>query len=210
LANASSNKLYRTFVRGLMTEASYLTYPEDASFDELNTVPSRKGNRVRRYGINYNPLNVVPRTYDKRQVKAEFVWRSVASNASLSFLVVQNGPEISFYDRSKQEFATSKKSFTINCNDYARPGASTSGTNICRFASGKGYLFIVNKDMEPLVVTYDKLLDDIKVTKIVILARDFEGLRDGLQNDEEPSTLSKEHHYNLLNQGWVPLPGGKT
>jgi hypothetical protein len=36
------------------------------------------------------------------------------------------------------------------------------------------------------------------------LIRDFEGLDDELAVDEEPSTLSAEHHYNLKNQGWVP------
>ena len=40
----------------------------------------------------------------------------------------------------------------------------------------------------------------------VIQVRDFEGVDDDLGNDEEPFTLSKEHHYNLLNQGWM-APG---
>jgi hypothetical protein len=48
--------------------------------------------------------------------------------------------------------------------------------------------------------------------------RDFDGVNDGLAIDQEPSTLSKEHHYNLMNQGWVSpgsgtpggLPGGGT
>lgn len=193
-----------------MTEASPLTYPEDTSFDELNTVPSRKGNRVRRYGINYNPSNAVARDYDKRKAKVEFVWKAVASNASLTFLVVQDGSTIRFFDRSSQEFAANKKSFEINLNSYSRPSVGDVGGNVCRFASGKGYLFIVNSDIEPLVVTYDKEKDEINVTKIVILARDFEGLRDGLQNDEEPPTLTKEHHYNLQNQGWIPLQTGSV
>ena len=204
MAQAKSNKLYRTFTKGLITEASYLTYPEDSSLDELNTVPTRKGNRFRRLGIDYSVSNISVRlNYDPMAAKAEFVWRAVASTPELTFLVVQNGPILSFFDRSKPEFAANKKSFEINLNGYTRPGISDVTTKACRFASGKGYLFIVNPDIEPLVITYDKTADTITTTKIAVLARDFEGLRDGLQNDEEPSTLSKEHFYNLLNQGWV-------
>ena len=203
MAQAKSNKNYFTFVKGLITEASYLTYPEGSSLDELNTVPTRKGNRFRRLGMDYSVGNVTFRKYNASHAKTEYVWRAVAAVPALTFLVVQNSNEITFYDRGKPEFAANKKTFSIDLNLYTRPGVNSITTQLCRFASGKGYLFIVNPDIEPLVITYNKTDDTIGVTKIAILARDFEGLRDGLQNDEEPSTLSKEHFYNLLNQGWV-------
>jgi len=203
MAQSKTNKLYRTFTKGLITEASYLTYPEDSSLDELNTVPTRKGNRFRRLGIDYNVNNVSPRvTYDSYAAKAEFVWRAVGSKPETTFLVVQNGHVLSWFDRSQPEFAANKKSFELDLNVYTRPGVADVTAKACRFASGKGYLFVVNPDIEPLVISYDKATDSITTTKIAILARDFEGLRDGLQNDEEPTALSKEHFYNLLNQGW--------
>ena len=203
MSQSRTTKLYRTFTRGLITEASYLTYPEDSSFDELNTVPTRKGNRFRRLGMDYLLSNATIRPYVALNAKAEFMWRSVASTPQLTYLVVQNGNEISFYDRAKPEFNANKKPFVIDLNAFTRPGVATITTQACRFASGKGYLFIVNPDVEPLVVTYDPKLDNIVVTKVAILARDFEGMRDGLANDEEPSVLSTSHFYNLLNQGWV-------
>lgn len=203
MSQSRTTKLYRTFTRGLITEASYLTYPEDSSFDELNTVPTRKGNRFRRLGMDYLVSNATIRPYEPMHAKAEYMWRSVASTPQLTYLVVQNANEISFYDRAKPEFNVNKKPFVIDLNSFTRPGVATITTQSCRFASGKGYLFIVNPDCEPLVVTYDPLIDNIVVTRIAILARDFEGMRDGLANDEEPSTLSTAHFYNLLNQGWV-------
>ena len=202
MAQSKTNKLYRTFTRGLITEASYLTYPEDSSLDELNTVPTRKGNRFRRPGIDYLLNNATGRSYDSAFAKAEFVWRAVASDPTTTFLVVQNANEISFYDRTKSGFAANKKSFVIDLNAYVRSGVSSITTQWTRFSAGKGYLFIANVDVEPLVVTYDLKADTIKVDKVTILARDFEGLKDGLANDAEPSDLSKEHRYNLLNQGW--------
>jgi hypothetical protein len=203
MGQAKTNKLYRTFVKGLVTEASPLTYPEDTTLDELNTVPFRKGNRQRRYGINYNPSNSTPRPYDSTRAKSEFVWAAVAAKPALTFLVVQNDNEVSFYDRSQQAFAANKKAFTVDLNSYTRPGVSTAGALPCHFAAGKGILFIVNQDVEPLSVSYDPNSDSISVNKIVIQMRDYEGVPDGLANDAEPSQLSVAHFYNLLNQGWV-------
>lgn len=206
MAEATNNKLYRSFVRGLMTEASPLTYPEDTSFDELNTVPTRKGNRTRRFGINYNPDNTAAMAQVVTDAQNEFMWKAVAADVANTFLVVQNGATLYFYDRSQGEFASHKKSFTVNLDTYKRPGANTVKATMCHFASGKGFLFVVNKDMEPLVITYLPDTDTITVNKITISARDFEGLSDGLANDAEPTTLTTEHFYNLLNQGWI-APG---
>lgn len=203
MGQAKTNKLYRTFVKGLVTEASPLTYPEDTTLDELNTVPFRKGNRQRRFGVNYEPTNTVSRGYDASRGKGEFIWTAVANRPASTFLVIQNDNEISFFDRSQEAFAANRKSFTINLNGYTRPGVFTAGSSVCHFAAGKGILFVVNSDIEPLAVTYDPATDNITVVKLVIQMRDFEGLPDGLANDAEPSDLSLAHFYNLMNQGWV-------
>ena len=53
MSRAETAKIYRTFVKGLITEASPLTYPENASIDEDNMILYRKGNRSRRLGIDF-------------------------------------------------------------------------------------------------------------------------------------------------------------
>ena len=53
MAQAKTKKLYNTFVKGLITEASPLTYPENASIGEDNCVIYRKGNRARRLGADF-------------------------------------------------------------------------------------------------------------------------------------------------------------
>lgn len=55
MAQQKGTKVYNTFVGGLVTEAGPLTFPENASADELNMEISRKGNRRRRLGIDYEP-----------------------------------------------------------------------------------------------------------------------------------------------------------
>ena len=53
MPRAVSTKQYNTFVKGLVTEASPLTYPENASLDEDNFVLKRNGSRERRLGLDY-------------------------------------------------------------------------------------------------------------------------------------------------------------
>jgi hypothetical protein len=215
MPRAKDVKLYRTFVRGLITEAGYLTYPEDSSSDELNTIPTRKGNRTRRFGIdfedNFQYVNLV--TSENDSIK-EFIWKAADNKATQNFLCLQVGTTIHFFSLEENPVSDSYKTFTVDLLSYTASGASTSDVqqNNVEFSSGKGFLFIVHPYVEPLVVDYSSETDSITVTKVVVQIRDFEGLNDGLANDEEPGTLTKEHHYNLLNQGWglpgTPVPGG--
>ena len=46
-------KAFRSFVKGLVTEANQLTFPENASVDEANFVLNRDGSRYRRLGVDY-------------------------------------------------------------------------------------------------------------------------------------------------------------
>lgn len=218
MARAEQIKLYRSFVKGLITEASYLTYPEDSSTDEMNTVLSRKGNRTRRLGIDYED------DYQLRDISiastdavSEFVWKSVNNDANTNFLCLQAGSTVHFFTLNSDPVSANLKGFTLDLSLYAAPSASTAqiASASCEFAYGKGYLFIVNAYIEPLLVEYSAATDTITVTPIVIMIRDFEGVNDSLANDEEPTTLSKEHQYNLMNQGWVTpgyykVPGGVT
>jgi hypothetical protein len=41
---------FNTFVKGIITEAGPLTYPDGASLDEANFVLNRDGSRQRRFG----------------------------------------------------------------------------------------------------------------------------------------------------------------
>jgi len=90
MARTKANKLYRTFVKGLVTEASPLTYPEDTSYDELNTILSRKGSRTRRLGQAYlhSSISSEGLVSDWEISQTEHVWKSVGKNPNLNFLVV--------------------------------------------------------------------------------------------------------------------------
>lgn len=213
MPRAKENKLYRTFTKGMITEAGYLTYPEDASTDELNVIISRKGNRTRRRGIDFQDdyvLNDLSATDDA--VVNEHAWISVNNDPAVSLAVVQIGSVVHFFDMSAETvLSASKKNFTIDLASYKINTASLLDMSIipAEFSSGFGLLFIAHPLIDPLSVEYKPETDTLEVVKIVIQIRDLEGVNDGLSNDEEPASLSREHHYNLKNQGWL-APGTST
>lgn len=212
MARARTNKLYHTFVKGLITEASHLTYPEDASLDELNTVISRKGNRTRRVGIDYESDYVLEDLgFVESKLVNSFVWSSVNNDNAVSFLVVQVGNKLHFYKLEGGDASSAAlQSFEIDLTTYKIPQIPNSDliSEFAHFSSGFGLLFVAHRYCEPFSVEYKPETDTIEVIRVIIQIRDFEGVYDGLANDEEPTALSPEHHYNLLNQGWI-TPGSR-
>lgn len=218
MAQQEAVKLYSTFVKGLVTEASPLTYPPDASANENNCVIFPKGNRARRLGIDFE-TGFTTSSFSKAVVDIDdfaisnFKWEAVA-NTTTQFLAFQFGSTVYFYDLAATPFSTHQKSFTVNLLTFKAAfstDALVASTRVS-FASGNGLLFIASSQIEPIVVKYVTGSDTITSTRIYIQIRDFEGLDDSLANDEEPGSLTKEHHYNLRNQGWFdPRPtGGDT
>lgn len=213
MARGNQNKLYNQFVKGLVTEAGPLTYPENASTDELNCVLKRKGSRARRLGIDYEAgsVEVTPSTFDETAITNEFVWKAVGNIATTDFLCMQIGSKIKFFDINDDPVSAGLLSFEIDLLDYKTSTATDEqvASDYAQFAAGKGFLFIVNPYIEPIVVEYSATEEDITVIPITIQIRDFDGIYDGLANDAEPTTLSKEHYYNLRNQGWL-APGSSV
>lgn len=205
MPRATANKLYRTFVKGLITEAGPLTYPEDASINEDNMVLSVAGTRKRRKGIQ-NETNGIGYTTVSVPTDGvaitEFVWKSVANNASLNFNVLQTGRYLTFTDNTASTMSTTAKSFNIDLNAFAVNSADPTDTAV-QMACGKGLLFVVGAKTDPFYVVYDPTTDNIAVQRIYIQIRDFKGVDDGLANDEEPTSLSNTHQFNLMNQGWL-------
>lgn len=209
MARANANKLYRDFTAGLITEATPLTYPENASIDEDNCVITRKGNRRRRLGVDYiDNYTTSSFTVDQDEAETfsfqEHEWNSVGNDENLSFLVLQAGSILRFYDISNGLDYPEEKSFTLDLSTFLLSSAPISASQArVSMATGRGSLFITGQYIEPAYIVYDATGDSISATKTPILIRDFVGVDDELATIEEPSTLSLEHEYNLLNQGWV-------
>lgn len=207
MPQAKATKFVRSFVKGLVTEAGYLNYPEDASKDELNTLLHVRGNRTRRPGLDFEDDSTATNFtgFTDTDVTNEFFWRSVDNDSSLNFLVVQMGNNVYFYDASFNPLSGGRKAYVLNLSSFKSPTATLEDvkTTRCDFAVGKGFLFIVSQFCDPISLEYDKDTDTFNSVRIILQVRDFDGVDDGLANDAEPTFLSAEHNYNLKNQGWV-------
>lgn len=206
MATTQATKDYNTFVKGIITEANALTYPENASIDEENFVLNRDGSRQRRLGMDFEAdytlsSNITNVTFEDQAVTVH-EWRNADNSGLYNFAVVQVGVTLYFYDLTAASLSDNLKAFTVDLNTYKTSYATSIGSNPISGDTGKGVFYVVSKDTEPFYIEYDSGSDTISVTQIDIMKRDFLGVEDSLAVDTRPSSLSSEHEYNLLNQGW--------
>lgn len=202
--------LQNKFVKGLITEATALSFPEDACTEANNCVFDYTGRVSRRLGFDteadFTSQSV---TVNDRSAYSDFSWTAVAGDGDISFLVVQSDNIIRFYNTSTSaEISGNLHSTTIDLNTFLAANSDLDpGEEICDFASGNGDLFVANPACDPFYVTYDPTTNEFSSTAITLQYRDFAGLDDGLAVDERPTadvttTVYPNHVYNLINQGW--------
>lgn len=199
---ASANKEYNTFVKGLVTEAGPLTFPENASLDEENMVLNRDGSRQRRLGMDFESGHVLRNaTVAEDDAVAVHRWYNAANDAENQFAVVQCGAVFTIYDLQPTSVSGSLLA-TINL------ASRITGKTSVATASGMGYLFVVDGSGSPFYLEYNPLTSAVTAQDISLKIRDFFGVEDGLAVDNQPATLATTHQYNLMNQGWSSAQWG--
>lgn len=87
------------FVKGLVTEASPLTFPENASLDERNFVLKRDGSRSRRLGMDkISEVFEIPTETEEGKVYSAFEWKNAGGVPDNLFIVVQYGKDLMIFD----------------------------------------------------------------------------------------------------------------
>jgi hypothetical protein len=189
-----------TFVAGLITEASPLNFPPNASRDEENFVLKKNGSRERRLGLDVE-LDCVTRDTGFTEVNlkevafSSFKWFGAGNNPNNEFAVLQFGSRIDVYDTSKKSI--SKDGFigsvTLTVSDLTREFSYASVDGILVIAANTETIHIVEYKNSALVYTTSRLL-----------VRDLWGLADTENNNVNlrPTSASNAQLYNLRNQGW--------
>ena len=198
-------------MKGLITEAGPLTYPEDATISETNMTLYRTANRSRRLGIALESSARASFSVTSTDVAInEFRWDAVANNSNLTFVVMQVGLSLFFFDANSEPLVNGQKSFSVDLTPYVVSGTVNPQNYLVSMTSGRGILYLAGEVVDPIEIVYAEETNSISVRRIYIQIRDFKGLADDLANDEEPTTLSIQHQYNLMNQGWFSPDGGGT
>ncbi len=198
-----------SFVAGLITDASPLTFPDNASLSEDNFILNTDGSRNRRLGmdvetggseistgITYSSSN----TYGH----STFRWSNAGFDSSVSLLVVQFGNEIKFFNLGNA-IITSE---VIDTHTFA---AGTSERTFS-YAVVDSILTVATGEADITSFEYDVATNTISSSTSTLKVRDLFGLgvtisssdlKDGNNIAERPATINDSHKYNLRNQSWA-------
>jgi hypothetical protein len=199
-----NEKIYRSFTKGLITEASPLTFPENASIDESNFVLNRNGSRSRRLGLDYEGGYALTSTgFSSAAIKTGkqsfHKWDMPGGDTTVAIGVIRILDKLWFID-----LLTSAPSGNL-LNSGSAITLSGLGDAEIETATINNKLIIVSTDLTyPILLSYNSATDTVTQSTITVEVRDIWGVDDSLLINERPTTLSNEHKYNLRNQGWSP------
>jgi hypothetical protein len=194
-------KAINNFVRGLITEASELTFPEGASVDEANCDLRRDGTRRRRLSAKVEDSNVLSSfTLSDTEVVATGDWVNVGGNADLTFLVVQKGSTLYFYNKADLPYSGQIEAASFNLATHEYAGSAGAETVKCQFTSLKGNLVVSSPAINTVAIEYDA--GTLTGTAISFKTRDFEWQGDIDTYYENDSTPSDARKYDAQNAGW--------
>jgi hypothetical protein len=207
LPQALSQKAVNNFIGGLITEAGELTFPPDASVDELNCILERNGSRRRREGVAYEADYVLSTfTIPDASVFHNGSWFNVSGEAGKEFEVIQIGHMLYFYDKAAPPFSSLEQAQTLNLRDYEHVGSAGSDMYECSFTSVSGALVIANLGMDTTVVERNATTGALTASVLSFRTRDFTYLSDRTRLTEqiEPADalFSAERRYDTVNSGW--------
>ena len=191
-----------SFVKGLITEASPLNFPENASVVDENFEIKRDGSRRRRYGLDleyghtirnlgvtYNQYNDFP--------FSSYVWKNAGGIKDRDFLMFQSGNTMFVFELKHTSISSTGFVTSLDLSGIGGLGKKfymVSVDNKLVMAAGTGLIAVISYNGS----TFSLVGERIKV-------RDQWGLQyDPTDNDPylRPSSPPDVYRYNLYNQSW--------
>jgi hypothetical protein len=164
-----------TFIKGLITEASELTFPENASVDELNCALERDGTRRRRKAITLEDNYVLSDvTIPQGALVNTLDWYNVAGQPNLEFLVVQVNNILYFYEKSADPLSANKYADTVNLNSHSASNNLSPSDERVQVTSLNGALIVASPAINTFFVEFDTVAQTFSETTIAFKERDFE------------------------------------
>jgi len=214
MPQAEQHKEYLTFVQGLITEASPLTFPENASVDEDNFILNRDGSRRRRKGMTYEQsafkqsFGLNASTVPNASLST-YKWDNVDGDPSLTIGIIQTGQFLWFIDLTKSSPSAAASQLNQGSSPVYMTIPETSGNTVLDYATINGEVVITCTDMQPYRIKYNSTSDVFTSTLIELEVRDIWGTDSEQEVDslticiDPNSNTGLNHIYNLHNQGWT-------
>lgn len=205
-----TQKVVNTFVKGLITEAGELTFPENASVDELNCDLRRDGSRRRRLAAKVEDSRV--RSSFTVSTSTRFhtgKWENVGGQSGLEFLVLQVGSTLRFYNKAELPYSSHQITQTVNLATYEVAGGVGAANANCQFASINGALVVSSPAINTIYIQRNNSTGALTTTQISFRIRDFEWIGDKSTYTTEiaGASASVQRKYDTANAGWSGTKG---
>jgi len=201
---------HNTFVAGLITEASPLTFPDNAAVDINNFVLSKTGKISRRLGMDFEPNYEVNRsTYvgssEGEPVASAFNWTNAGGNPDELIIVTQVGETLNFFGTQSEPFSGNLL-YSINFPEQFQGNhfdfAVVDGVLVV--CGGATVIYTFNYVDGAVVYesrTYE-IRDEFGLEHVVdgVDMRDSNNVTKRLSGSAIPTTI---HNYNMRNSGWA-------
>lgn len=190
-----------SFSKGIITEASPLTFPDNASINENNLVIENDGSRRRRYGMDYEPQYGIVNTAQQLASDlafSSFQWKSPGGYAETELLVVQVGAQLFMFNSTVRPISKQ----LVYSTDLG-----ISPTQVISFTSTDGLLILASNS--GTIRVFDWNGTSVTQTTGRLLIRDLFGVEDVVSGEnlllgsgvsKRPSITTSAHTYNLRNQ----------
>ncbi len=191
---------YTTFVKGFITEANPLNFPDNASIAEENFLLNKDGSRQRRLGMDFEEgsvgVSVDDGVMDGSLATSSHLWPAVGNKGEVKFCVVQVGLDLYFFNTKAPVISDA----IMNGGDPVTLTGDESQPLMSAVLNGR--FICVNGSQNVFILTYDEEEDEITVKTSRLEIRDLFGVDDEMDVEERLATCSDAHRYNLHNQGW--------
>jgi hypothetical protein len=201
--------LQNHFIAGLKTEFTGLNFPENAATDTQNCVYTLIGDVERRGGVNYETNFQLNSINQNNIARSSYRWKNVGGDGQTQMLVEQIGTTLYFYISTNATTAsplsTTLIASTVSLLTYQALGnVNNPGVTEATYADGNGFLIVYHQDCDPFFCTFNSGTQVVTASPITFQIRDVVGIPEvGIADNFRPSTLTPEHQYNLMNQGWT-------
>ena len=198
-----------SFTGGLVTEASGLNFPPNASPDVINFDFNTDGSISRRLGFDFEPNfdTFAPPSGANNIFPPEpvtFKWTNVAGISDFTDLVVQFDNSLILFDLDTQSLSRDGILDSITLTDFPKDVRYS-------FGAVDGKLVIAAGKADIGVLTYSSGVFSVNYGRLK--TRDFWGIEgtdpEGQKYERDPlfrgTILSPAHIYNLQNQSWGTL-----